>query len=219
MKQTFFVKLIPPRDTFALDFTDAEHELITASTRDTTERFAAGEVLLFGLVPEARFALAVLSVADFAAAQTIAENNPSVRAGLNTFEVYRMHVFAAQASAGGASTGSSARIGAVVNETFFLKIIPPRPNFASDLAQTERELIKESVRYTAERFSAGEVLLFGPVFAPDAEFGMAILNVADAAAARALAESDPAVRAELTHFELLRMHVFGAQGAGTKTSG
>jgi len=66
--------------------------------RYTQEKFAAGKVLLYGpvMAPAGAFGMAVFAAADEAEVREVLENDPTVRGGLNTFEVYRMRVGAAQ---------------------------------------------------------------------------------------------------------------------------
>jgi len=63
------------------------------------EQFAAGRLLLYGpvMASSGAFGLGVLEVEDEAEARRFGEADPSVRAGLNTFEIYPMHVSAARA--------------------------------------------------------------------------------------------------------------------------
>lgn len=66
----------------------------------THEKFAAGKVLIFGpvMAREGAFGMAVFEVADEAELRGIMEGDPTVRAGLNTFELHPMRIGAAQAS-------------------------------------------------------------------------------------------------------------------------
>lgn len=99
MKQHFFFKLIPPRKTFIQDITEAEKALMQEHGRYTQEHFAAGRVLLFGpvMAPEWPFGVGILEVESEADARQIAENDPSVIAGMNRYEIYPMRVGAARA--------------------------------------------------------------------------------------------------------------------------
>ena len=74
---------------------------------------------------------------------------------------------------------------------------------------------QEHVRYTHEHFTAGKVLLYGPVMAPDGAFGMGVLEVADEAEARQFIEGDPTVRAGLNKFELYPTRVAGTRAKET----
>jgi len=97
-KQHYFFKLIPPRPTFPHDITDEESRLMEAHARYFDEHFAAGRLLLYGpvMATSGAFGLAVLEVESEAEARRFGEGDPSVRAGLNRFEIYPMRVSAAR---------------------------------------------------------------------------------------------------------------------------
>jgi len=63
------------------------------------QQFEAGKVLLFGpvMAPEGAFGVGILEVADEAEARKFGEDDPSVRGGMNRFEIYPMRVGAARA--------------------------------------------------------------------------------------------------------------------------
>ena len=63
------------------------------------EHFAGGRVLAYGpvLATGGAFGMAVLAVESEAEARQFGENDPSVRAGLNRFEIYPMQLGGAQA--------------------------------------------------------------------------------------------------------------------------
>jgi len=63
------------------------------------QQFEAGKLLAYGpaMAPGGAFGVAILEVADEAEAWQFGENDPSVRAGMNRFEFYPMHVAAARA--------------------------------------------------------------------------------------------------------------------------
>ena len=98
-KQHFYLKLIPPRPTFPNDMTETERALMMEHVKYTHGQFAAGRVLIFGpvIAPDGAFGMAVFETADEAEVRAIMEEDPTVKAGLNRFEVYPMRVGAAQA--------------------------------------------------------------------------------------------------------------------------
>lgn len=100
-KQHYFVKLIPPRPTFPQDMTEKERRLMNEHARYTQEHFAAGKILVFGpvMAPEGAFGMAVLEVSNEKEAREFCEADPTVRGGLNRFEVYPMRVAAARGNA------------------------------------------------------------------------------------------------------------------------
>ena len=102
MSATFFLKLIPPRPTFAMDMSDDERALMRQHVAYTEEHFKAGKVLIYGPVldPNGATGMAVLDVADEAEARRLLDNDPSVMAKLNTYELWPMMVGNAQARRG-----------------------------------------------------------------------------------------------------------------------
>lgn len=98
--QHFFLKLIPPRPTFPADMSDNERGLMLAHSQYIQQFFVAKKVLIYGpvLAPQGAFGMAVFEVADEAEARAIMEKDPSILAGLNTFELYPVRIAAAQAS-------------------------------------------------------------------------------------------------------------------------
>jgi len=101
-KQHFFFKLIPPRSTFPYDITESEKRLMDEHGRYFDEHFAAGRLLLYGpvLASGGAFGLAVLEVDSEADARLFGEGDPSVKGGLNRFEIHPMKVSAARGKKG-----------------------------------------------------------------------------------------------------------------------
>jgi uncharacterized protein len=80
---------------------------------------------------------------------------------------------------------------------FFLKLIGPRPTFAMDMNESEKNLMHEHFLYWKSRQDQGDVLVFGPVMDPKGPYGMGILSVPDEGAARGFAAADPAMKANI----------------------
>lgn len=98
-KQHYFFKLIPPRPTFPHDITAEEKILMDEHSVYFKEHFDAGKLLLYGpvMASDGAFGLAILEVADESEARQFAENDPSVRGGLNRWECYPMRVASSRA--------------------------------------------------------------------------------------------------------------------------
>jgi uncharacterized protein YciI len=98
-KQHYFFKLIPPRPTFPQDMTDKERQLMDEHGHYFQDHFARGNILLFGpvMATGGAFGLAVLEMDNEEEARKFGEGDPSVRAGLNRFEIHPMRVSAARA--------------------------------------------------------------------------------------------------------------------------
>ena len=88
---------------------------------------------------------------------------------------------------------------------FVYKLIPPRPTFAQDMTDAEREIMTRHVGYWLERLDDGEVVVFGPVQEADRTWGLGVLETDDEAAARALVDADPAIASGMATMELSPM--------------
>ena len=95
----FFFKLIPLRATFPHDITPEEESLMDEHAAYFRKHFDEGRLLLYGpvMAPDGAFGIGVLEVAGEADARAFGENDPSVRGGLNRFEIYPMFVSGARA--------------------------------------------------------------------------------------------------------------------------
>ena len=78
------------------DYGDAAEREMAAKRADY---FAAGKLLAYGpvLVPGAAFGLGILEVENEAEARQFGDNDPSVLAGLNRFEIHPMRLVASRA--------------------------------------------------------------------------------------------------------------------------
>jgi uncharacterized protein YciI len=98
-KQHFYVRLIPPRPTFAGDMSADERALMQQHVVYFRGLFEQGKVLIFGPVldPADNFGMAVLEVGDMAEAELLLAQDPTAIAGLNRFRISPMVVGAARA--------------------------------------------------------------------------------------------------------------------------
>jgi len=78
---------------------------------------------------------------------------------------------------------------------FFYKLIAPRPTFAVDMTDAEKVLMGTHAVYWKGLLDRGIAVIFGPVADPKGAFGMAVVDVEDEAAARALILDDPVILA------------------------
>ena len=99
-KQHFFMKLIPPRPTFPGDITADERSLMQDHAQYAKGLFNAGKVLVYGpvLAGGGAFGMGVFEAEDEAEVRQLMEQDPSVRAKLNRYEVHPMRVAGAQGS-------------------------------------------------------------------------------------------------------------------------
>jgi uncharacterized protein YciI len=99
-KKQFFFRLIPPRSTFVADMTDGERALMVEHAAYLHGHFEQGSVLAYGPVldPAGAFGIALFEVDELAQAERIAEGDPTILAGLNTYSIVPMVVSASRAA-------------------------------------------------------------------------------------------------------------------------
>jgi len=90
--KAYIFKLIAPRPTFVTDMTEAEGKLMQEHGMYWRGLVEKGQAITFGLVldPKGGWGVAIFEAEDETAARAIAENDPTIKAGLNTFELYPM---------------------------------------------------------------------------------------------------------------------------------
>ena len=93
----------------------------------------------------------------------------------------------------------------------YIRLIPPRPTFASDMSADERALMQQHVVYFRGLFDQGKVLIFGPVLDPTDNFGMGVLEVDDIAEAELCMAQDPTVLAGMNRYRISPMVVGAAR--------
>jgi hypothetical protein len=74
------------------------------------------------------------------------------------------------------------------------KLLPPRPTFPADMSEDEAKLMQEHAGYWTRLIERGAAIAFGPVFDPAGVWGLALVDVADEAAAATLTNDDPVIR-------------------------
>jgi hypothetical protein len=99
-KQHYFFNLIPPRPAFAADIAADGAALMERHGVYWAEHFAAGKILAYDPVfaPGGAFGLGILEVEVEAEARRFGDNDRSVLASLNRFEIHPMRVVATRAS-------------------------------------------------------------------------------------------------------------------------
>ncbi len=96
----FFFKIIPPRPTFAQDMTAEERGLMMQHAAYAKDLFDKGQLLAYGPVldPGGSFGIGLLEMNSLEEAERMAKDDPSVKAGLNTYTLAPMHIAASQPS-------------------------------------------------------------------------------------------------------------------------
>lgn len=85
---------------------------------------------------------------------------------------------------------------------FVLKLIPPRPTFAEDMTEKERDIMKQHAVYWKDKAEQGIVLVYGPVLDPKGAYGLGIIEVDNEDQARTFAEDDPTVKSGINKIEI-----------------
>ena len=77
---------------------------------------------------------------------------------------------------------------------FLIKLVPPRPSFALDMTEEEKQLMQEHVAYWTGLANAGVALLFGPVLDPAGSYGIGIVAVENEEDLKPLTTNDPVAK-------------------------
>ena len=80
---------------------------------------------------------------------------------------------------------------------FHLRLVPPRPTFPHDASAKEMETMDRHADYWHRQAAAGTAIAVGPVFEGEGAWGMAVIEVEDERAARAVADADPVILADI----------------------
>jgi uncharacterized protein len=76
---------------------------------------------------------------------------------------------------------------------YLYRLIPPRPTFPMDMSEAEAAVMEAHFGYWAGVIAERKAIAYGPVIDPKGTYGIALVEVADQAAAESLASSDPAI--------------------------
>ena len=96
--------------------------------------------------------------------------------------------------------------------TFVLRLIPPRPDFAGTLTDSERAIMSRHAAHWRPYLERGEMVVFGPVLTDESSYGLAVVETDDEQALREFAEQDPVVTTGTAGYEVGRLasgHVRG----------
>jgi uncharacterized protein len=88
---------------------------------------------------------------------------------------------------------------------FVLKLIPPRPTFAEDMTEKERNIMKQHAAYWKDKADQGIALVYGPVIDPKGTYGLGIIEVDNEDQALTFTADDPSVKFGLNTIEIYPM--------------
>jgi uncharacterized protein len=89
--------------------------------------------------------------------------------------------------------------------TFVFRLKPPRPTFALDMTDEEREIMGRHAAYWQPFIDSGQMVTFGPVLDGSGSWGLGVIEAEDEDELRALAAGDPAVTTGTGEIELGEM--------------
>ncbi len=89
--------------------------------------------------------------------------------------------------------------------TFVLRLHAPRPTFALDMTDDEREIMTRHAAYWQPLIDSGHMVVFGPVLDGTGSWGLAVVEFDDEDDLRAFAAQDPVVTTRTGTVEIGKM--------------
>jgi uncharacterized protein YciI len=89
--------------------------------------------------------------------------------------------------------------------TFVFRLKAPRPTFASDMSESEREIMDRHAAHWQPYIDSGQMVIFGPILDDTGSWGLGVVEAEDEEELRAFAARDPAVTTGTTEMELGKM--------------
>jgi uncharacterized protein YciI len=89
--------------------------------------------------------------------------------------------------------------------TFVFRLEAPRPTFALDMTDAEREIMARHAAYWQPLIDSGRMVVFGPVLDASGSWGLGVIEADDEDELRTLAAADPAVTSGTATVEVGKM--------------
>ena len=86
--------------------------------------------------------------------------------------------------------------------TFVIRLISPRPTFALDMTEEEREIMGRHAEHWQPFIDSGRMVVFGPVLDGTGSWGLGVVEADEEDALRAFAAGDPAVTSGTARMEI-----------------
>ena len=77
--------------------------------------------------------------------------------------------------------------------TFVFRLMAPRPTFALDMTDEERDIMARHAAYWRPWVESGQMVIFGPVLDGSGSWGLGVVEADDEGELRAFAAGDPVV--------------------------
>jgi uncharacterized protein len=88
---------------------------------------------------------------------------------------------------------------------FVFRLTAPRPNFALDMTDEEREIMGRHAAHWQPLVDSGRMVVFGPVLDSTGSWGLGVVEAEDEAELRSFAAHDPAVTTGTAELEIGKM--------------
>jgi uncharacterized protein len=89
--------------------------------------------------------------------------------------------------------------------TFVFRLINPRPTFAQDMTDEERDVMARHAAHWKPYLDSGQMVVFGPILDDTGSWGLGVVEAADEQELRTFAAKDPVVTTGTGKIELGRM--------------
>jgi uncharacterized protein len=89
--------------------------------------------------------------------------------------------------------------------TFVFRLISPRPTFAQDMTDEEREIMARHAAHWQPYLDSGQMVVFGPILDDTGSWGLGVVESDEEQELRAFAAKDPVVTTGTGRIELGRM--------------
>ena len=89
--------------------------------------------------------------------------------------------------------------------TFVFRLTAPRPDFALEMSDEEREIMGRHAAHWQPYIESGQMVVFGPILDSTGSWGLAVIESEDEPELRAHVERDPVVTTGTGTVEIGRM--------------
>jgi uncharacterized protein len=89
--------------------------------------------------------------------------------------------------------------------TFVFRLHAPRPAFALDMSDEEREIMRRHAAYWQPFIDSGQMVVFGPVLGETGSWGLGVVEAEDEDELRTFAAQDPVVTTRTATLEIGKM--------------
>jgi uncharacterized protein len=89
--------------------------------------------------------------------------------------------------------------------TFVMRLTAPRPTFALDMSEEEREIMARHAAHWRPWIDSGQMVIFGPVLDASGSWGLGVVEAENEEDVRAFAAKDPVATTGIGTMEIGKM--------------